>query len=156
MKLIFGMSLDEQPLPMPAADSGGLLHCGPQGLLQTLESQLGLAGQPKDNDYLRIEEYRQALRLYLEAATGSLLSPAPLPPINLLRPQIYCSAATSCCSPAGLSSWQLDTPPRLRAIAEVEHCFTDQAPDALSPGFADRFHLVHQKLEPASHHSNGH
>ena len=144
MKLIFGMSLDEQPLPMPPADSGGLLHCGPQRLLQTLESQLGLAGQPKDNDYLRIEEYRQALRLYLEEQPEAFFARAFAADqfataTNLLqrRDELL------------LAGWdfalQLDTPPRLRAIAEVEQCFADQRL-TLSPGFADRFHLAQQKL----------
>lgn len=144
MKLIFGMSLDEQPLPMPTGSSGGLTHCGPQGLLQTLETQLGLSGQPKDNDYLRIEEYRQALRLYLEQQPDTFFARAFAADqfataTNLLqrRDELL------------LAGWdfqlQLDTPPRLRALAEVEQCFTDGRLER-SAGFADRFQLVHQKL----------
>jgi hypothetical protein len=144
MKLIFGMALDEQPLPLPPGTAGGLTYCGPQGLLQTLETQLGLSGQPKDNDYLRIEEYRQALRQYLEQRpeaffAASFAADQFATATNLLqrRDELL------------LAGWdfqpQLDTPKRLLTLAEVEHSLSqNQRP--LSPGFADRFVQVRQKL----------
>ncbi|HFA47930.1 MAG TPA: hypothetical protein ENJ95_02800 [Bacteroidetes bacterium] len=61
MKLIFGLSLDDLVLPRPEKTVGGVYRCGPQTLLPLLETLLGLSGQPENIDFLRIEQYRQAL-----------------------------------------------------------------------------------------------
>lgn len=61
MKLIFGLDLDDRCEPRPATAEGGVFYCGKNGLLASLEAFLGLSGHPDDIEYLRIEQYRQAL-----------------------------------------------------------------------------------------------
>ena len=65
MELVFGLELDGPALPLNAFPEGGIAYLGPQGLLRTLENHLGLSGHPTDNEYLRIEAFRQLLIPFL-------------------------------------------------------------------------------------------
>ena len=60
MTLLFGLELDDLTLPRPDTE-GGVHYCGRKSLLSLLESYLGLDGHPDNIDYLRIEQYRQAV-----------------------------------------------------------------------------------------------
>lgn len=62
MEVVFGMALDEEPLPGSLMYKPGCEVLGPWGLLDLLERQLGLPGAPKDNEILRVEQYRQVLQ----------------------------------------------------------------------------------------------
>jgi len=66
MEIRFGLAFDDEPLPAPPVGRGGQQYLGPVGLLYFLESRLGLIGLPSNNEYLRVEQYRQALRYYLD------------------------------------------------------------------------------------------
>ena len=66
MIVLFGTQLDSGCLHREAPLETGIHRTGPQGLLQLLESALGLSGQAPDTEYLRLEAYRQTLRSYLE------------------------------------------------------------------------------------------
>jgi hypothetical protein len=60
MTLCFGLELDDFTLPRPATE-GGIHYCGRKSLLSLLETYLGLDGHPDNIDFLRIEQYRQAV-----------------------------------------------------------------------------------------------
>jgi len=144
MKLIFGMSLDESPLPAPPATQGGALYCGPQGLLRILEIQLGLSGHADDNDYLRIESYRQALRTYLNKREDAFFAAA-------FRADQFATAADLLQrrDELLLGGWDFEEQPglpaRLAELARVEQCF-QQGDLELPPGYADRFSALLRKL----------
>jgi hypothetical protein len=70
MKLIFGLDLDDRCEPRPATAEGGVFYFGKNGLLACLEAFLGLSGHPDDIEYLRIEQYRQALIGLLATVLG--------------------------------------------------------------------------------------
>ena len=65
MQVFFGMALDDVAFPMPESSTGGIQYLGPQGILYFLESHLGLLGHPPNDEYLRIEQYRQAIQQQL-------------------------------------------------------------------------------------------
>jgi len=69
-KLYFGLHLDETAYPkatdLGAATDSGTYYCGPSGLLNLLEKQLGTADYPSNNNYLRMEQYRQTLQKHLK------------------------------------------------------------------------------------------
>lgn len=146
MILHFGMALDEEVLPLPEHSTGGSHYLGPQGLLAFLESHLGLAGYPRDNEYLRIEQYRQVLRRYLsenpQAFFGaSFAADQFATAANLLqrRDELL------------LAGWNFEPlpgmPERLECMAALEALL--KAPGSqleLSPGFACRFSQVIRQL----------
>ena len=66
MRLHFGLSLQDVFLPLPDSTLIGEAYFGPRQLMQYLEQQLGLSVPEEDVAHLRIEQYRQALKSYLE------------------------------------------------------------------------------------------
>lgn len=145
MKIVFGLALDDPHLPPPPLTDGGVHFLGPNGLLRTLESYLGLAGHPSDNDYLRIEEYRQALRRYLEQRPDAFFT------ASFIADQF--ATATEMLSRRDellLAGWDFHAggaPPRLATLAAVEKNLRDHPDYRLSPGFADRFTAVLEVLD---------
>ncbi len=144
MTLYFGLALDDAVFPQPTETKGGTLYLGPQGLLYTLEAHLGLIGHPPENEYLRIEQYRQALRGYLEQHPRAFFrvsfeADAFATATNLLmrRDELL------------LAGWNFATdtalPERLHCLSEVEAMF-DSQDRILAAGYADRFMAVLQKL----------
>ncbi len=145
MTIYFGLALDDVVFPKPRQTGGALHFLGPQGVLYTLESHLGLIGHPPENEYLRIEQYRQALQSYLRK-----------------QPEVFFKAsfeadqfatATELLSRRDellLAGWNFtesrDLPERLRCIQEIETLF-DDVNRTLSAGYADRFIAVLQKLD---------
>jgi hypothetical protein len=65
MRLFFGLEFDDQVYPS-ATEQTTTIYLGPKRLLQWLETQLGLVGYANNNDYLRVEQYRQAIVLHLK------------------------------------------------------------------------------------------
>lgn len=137
MEIYFGLQFDENVHPMAPGTIGGIHYFGPQGLLEMLESHLGLIGHPSENEHLRIEQCRQAIRRHLEAVpeafyrrsfTADQLATAAR--ILQLRDQLK------------LAGWDFQssskTPVRLQTIAEIEQILEEQE-QKLSAGFADRF-----------------
>ncbi|MDX1939583.1 MAG: PD-(D/E)XK nuclease family protein [Saprospiraceae bacterium] len=145
MTIYFGLGLDDVVFPKPLQTTGSQHYLGPQGILYTLESHLGLIGHPPENEYLRIEQYRQALQIYL-----------------LQRPEVFFKAsfeadqfatATELLSRRDellLAGWDFvefnDIPARLKCLTELESLF-DGNNRKLSAGYADRFMMVLQKME---------
>ncbi|TAK43147.1 MAG: hypothetical protein EPO28_06380 [Saprospiraceae bacterium] len=154
MKLIFGLELDDLHLPGFSAAEGGVHYCGHKGLLHLLETHLGLSGHPDDIEYLRIEQYRQALQCHLKNYPGAFFQKsfeadqfATATELLGRRDELL------------LAGWdftsQADTPPRLRTIAGIETLFQPAgdapAPLTLSPGFASRFCEVLDALDHRRH-----
>lgn len=148
MTIYFGLALDDISYPRPLTSTGGSRPLGPQGLLELLESHLGLSGHPNDNDYLRIEHYRQALSRYLREEEGAFYAAA-------FRADQF-ATATELLSRRDellLAGWDFeapaDAPPRLRCLAAIEASFRRETP--LPPGYADRFRAVLQQLGRRRH-----
>lgn len=155
MKIYFGLELDDLVYPQAKQTEGGVHYFGPQGLLYMLESHLGLIGHPADNEYLRVEQYRQALRLHLELHEQAFFQP------SFEADQF--ATATELLSRRDellLSGWSFELVPampyRLKCLAQVEALFNSpeskqEEPLRLSMGFADRFVVVLEKLETRPH-----
>ncbi|MCF8245411.1 MAG: PD-(D/E)XK nuclease family protein [Saprospiraceae bacterium] len=146
MKLIFGLQLDNPSLPRPDTEAG-VHYVGPKGLLALFETWHGLGGHPNDIDYLRTEQYRQALLIHLADAA------APVFYQKSFEADPFTTAADLCSrrDELLLAGWDFqkktDTPPRLATIAEIEAIFqTDPEVHHLDPGFADRFDAVLRAL----------
>lgn len=155
MIIYFGLELDDLVYPQAKTTEGGVHYFGPQGLLYMLESHLGLIGHPADNEYLRVEQYRQALRWHLEVNQeaffgASFKADQFATAIELLsrRDELLLSG-WSFIEKAGM-------PDRLQCLAQIEASFHNPSGNSetqlyLSMGFADRFVAVLKKLETRSH-----
>lgn len=155
MTVYFGLDLDDLVYPKETQTTGGVHYFGPQGLLYMLESHLGLIGHPADIEYLRVEQYRQALRLYLEEHEDAFYR------ASFTADQF--ATATELLSRRDelkLSGWSFaeepSMPVRLRCLAQIEAFFENKAPNQeeplqLSMGFADRFAIVLEKLDARPH-----
>ncbi len=147
MKIIFGLALTDPPLPPPPPTEGGKLYLGPNGLLRTLESLLGLSGHPADNEFLRIEEYRQALRHHLEQFPESFFA------ASFAADQF--ATATEMLARRDellLAGWDFDpagAPSRLACLAVIEETLRSHPERSLSPGFADRLMSILERLHAA-------
>lgn len=142
MKLIFGLQLDNPSLPRPDAEVG-VHYVGPKGLLGLFETWFGFGGHSDDIDYLRVEQYRQALLRHLADTV--------VPPFyqKSFEADPFTTADEMLCrrDELLLAGWDFlqneRTPARLATIAEIEKNFeTDVEGFCLTPGFADRFHAV--------------
>lgn len=138
MEVFFGLAFDDTPLTETPANKGGYLVLGPVGMLYYLESQLGLIGLPQNNDYLRIEQYRQAILLHLEQ------NPTAFYKASFHSDQFATAAALLAKrDELVLAGWnfQLINTPRLDCIVAFEKILED-ASFSLASGFADRFALI--------------
>ncbi len=136
MLINFGLAFDDPVYPQPEDSCGGLLYCGPHKLLSLMEGQLGLGMPAEDNEHLRIEHYRQAVKRFLESYPEAFFKASFeadhfATVVELLRRR----------DELLLSGWDFpsseDVPERLRCLATIETIF--QAPDFdYAPGFADR------------------
>ncbi len=148
-QLYFGLHLDETAYPkatdLGATTDSGTYYCGPSGLLSLLEKQLGTADYPSNNNYLRMEQYRQTLqkhlKLYPEVFYGASFGADSLATAgNLLsrRDELL------------LAGWDFETndfmPDRLKVAASIEQLRLQEG-DMLSLGFADRFVQVLEALQ---------
>lgn len=146
MKVYFGMALDDTAFPQPEHTTGGTSYLGPQGILFFLEAHLGLLGHPSDDEYLRIEQYRQAIRRQLESTPGlfyeaSFRADQFATATNLLerRDELL------------LAGWDFQagagTPERLRCLAGLEALLREgKGGLRLAPGYAGRFTAVLEAL----------
>lgn len=146
MKVFFGMALDDAAFPLPETTAGGAHYLGPQGMLYFLESHLGLLGHPSDDEYLRIEQYRQAIRKQVQASPGifyqaSFEADQFATATNLLerRDELL------------LAGWDFrqdeGLPERLRCLAELEEMISQgKGGIRLAAGYAGRFTAVLETL----------
>lgn len=144
MTLTFGLRLDDNFLPYPAADAGGHYYVGSRGLIHTLEKFFGLPGGTENVEYLRIEQYRQACLRHLEKTQNSPFYQAAF------EADAFAVAADllSRRDELVLAAWDFEltenTPSRLRTLAEIEACCAEKT---LAPGFADRFAQIEKALQ---------
>ena len=150
MELIFGLQLDTQVFPKPIPGKHGCRVVGPNGLLQILESYLGLSGHPNDEEHLRIVQYRSALR-YTAAKSESAFYQ------ESLNADDMGTAATLLAwrDELLLAGWDFKAtnllPERLNALSAVEACIQKEQEFSLNPGFAGRFVEVIDKLGVRKH-----
>lgn len=151
MIINFGLWLDEESRQRKDSLSGNILSLGPKGLLYLLESRMGLAGYANDNEYLRIEAYRQALKIFLEREPHAFFK-------NSFDADQFATAAELLSRRDELKINGLaftptaDTPERIQVICQIEQHFATASdgiskPKALPFGFADRFCQVLEKIE---------
>lgn len=159
MKIYFGLELDDLILPQPTDIQGATHYFGPNGLLTMLETHFGLTVLPANNEYLRIEQYRQAIMRHSANCGEENVS-------------FYCRSfeADQFATAAELLSrrdelllagWDFsmknDLPFRLRTLAEIEAIFNQDPSDVqgtkleLSLGFADRFVAVFKNIGQRRH-----
>ncbi len=144
MKIFFGLQFEELVYPQAEGIQGGLSYLGPQGLLLMLESYLGLIGHPADNEHIRIEQYRQAIRKHREQNIPSFYEN------SFLADQLATAARLlQLRDELKLSGWNFQTgeasPNRLRVLAAIERILQN-GENKLAPGFADRFMMILEKL----------
>lgn len=174
MTIYFGLELDDLCFPKAAVSHGNIHYFGPQQLLFMLESHLGLIGHPANNEYLRIEQYRQALLKHSEATETAFY-------LRSFEADQFATAIEllSRRDELVLAHWDFQIkekmPIRLKTIAEIEQYLKvgyaektteqnnspqlslnfDAAPKPeqlwLAPGFADRFVTVLQYLDKRQH-----
>ncbi|MGB0862589.1 MAG: RecB family exonuclease [Saprospiraceae bacterium] len=144
MKIFFGLELDQ--LIYPEQPVGGYWYCGPKKLLTFLETHLGLVGHPTNNDFLRIEQFRQAIQrhqvIHPEAYYAASFGADPLATAATLlerRDELK------------LGGWDFiptkNTPNRLKTISQIENIAqTSEEGLGLSSGFADRWCAVLETL----------
>jgi len=159
MHIYFGLELNDSVYPKPTTTEGGVHYFGPQRLLEMLESHLGLIGHPNNNDYLRIEQYRQALIKHQKKSKTAFYK------ASFEADQL--ATATTLLSQRDellMAGWDFDnnkeTPKRLKVIADIEQIlspkretkanqvslFGEMTTLRLAPGFADRFVAVIEQL----------
>ncbi len=154
MKIIFGLELDDLVIPRTNEIQGGIHYFGPKGLLFMLESHLGLIGHPVNNEYLRIEQYRQAILKHLTFHESPFYK-ASFDADNFATATELLSRRDELL----LAGWDFEKrnnlPVRLRVLSEIEQIFAQPPSEeevvSLSPGYADRFIDVLEKLVNRSH-----
>lgn len=139
MIIRFGLQLDEHVFP---AVTEAQLTLGESTFLPWIERQLGLQYHQKQ-DHLRIEQYRQALLIYLESDEHAFFaesfaadSLATADTLLTMRDELI------------LAGWnfaiQTKMPTRLKALAILEQIVEQE--DLLDWGFAERFRQVERVL----------
>jgi ATP-dependent helicase/nuclease subunit B len=150
VNVFFGLQFDSEVFPNGPALQGNVRYTGPNGLLILLESFLGLSGHPADIEYLRIEEYRQVVRHFLQQQPDAFFRTsfeadqfATATDLLHRRDELL------------LAGWNFqtgaDVPPRLQCIAQLEQLLHTHDDFHLSPGPADRYIAVFQALEHYRH-----
>ncbi len=140
MTIHFGLKLDDLVYPplhqIHSEYPEGMVYCGPFGLINFLEEQIGIPPQEADLEYIRIEQFRQALYRFAENNpnayyTRSLAADAFATAEYLLarRDEML------------LVGWDFHindkTPERLQTLANVQHLYEGTGQKV--NGFADRF-----------------
>lgn len=147
MKIYFGLELDDLVFPKSKITEGNIQHIGKQGLLNLLEIHLGLVGYPNNNEYLRIEQFRQALTIHLRDHPDSFYK------ISFEADQLATSTTLlKMRDELVLSNWNFEAsnqlPHRLQSIAAIENIFLNTENDLiLTPGFSDRFQFISKALD---------
>ncbi|MBR9920184.1 MAG: PD-(D/E)XK nuclease family protein [Bacteroidetes bacterium] len=145
IKITFGLQLDNAKIPQSSPLIGGHYYQGPRGLLHILETYLGLSGHPSDQEYLRIENYRQALSGLLKEQPGVFYARSfqadqfgTAQELLSRRDELLMNGWDF--SPKG------NCPDRLQTLSALEGHFFRSC-----PGYADRFDEVLEKLKSRKH-----
>lgn len=146
MTIYFGLDLDEGAYLQNKKHSFGTSICGSKKLLFLLESQLGLTGHANDVEYLRVEQYRQAIIQYLSLNEECFFS-------NSFTADQFATANEMLkrrdeLAESGYDFEEEDSAPeRIRIIAELESLLDLEPSLTLSSGFVDRLNDVILALE---------
>lgn len=137
MLLYFGLALDEDGTPLPARATRQEVYLGPNQLIRWLEDRLGLSMPNTDIDFLRTEQYRQALKRHLQD------HPAPFYRASFQADDLATADALLSRRDELLGAgWDFQIqealPDRLRTLAEIEALFQTEPQLSLWPGWADR------------------
>ncbi len=142
MKVFFGLTFDDSFFPQPSYTKGGVYYAGPKGLVQILESHLGCTLANTNNDYIRIEQYRQSLHQYLQKESATFFEAS-------FKADQFATAAELLerRDELLLCGWDFqpgpNVPHRLQCLAEIE---TLAKKNKLAAGFADRVHRIIQLI----------
>ncbi len=138
MIIQFGLELEERCYPEQINTPESIeMVCGLYGLLQYLEKHLGTS-YPERNDYLRQEQYRQALATHLLANPTAFFA-------RSFEADAIATANTllSYRDELLLAEWDFETnekmPTRLATLATIEQQLQVGLPMYLYDGFAERF-----------------
>lgn len=143
MQIYFGLALDDVAHPKSSSTTAQVQYLGPKGLVLFLESRFGLTGHSSDNEYLRIEQYRQALILFLQNRPEAFF-------LDSFQADQFATAQELLKrrDELKLAGWFFSAssgtlPERLQCISDIEAII--QAKDySFEAGFADRFcDLIH-------------
>lgn len=141
---------------MPESSRVGEAHFGPQGILVYLEKAMGLPGAPREHEYLRIEQYRQALAAHLKAHPDAFFKSS-----FATDPFAVATDLLQRRDELMLAGWDFkrakDLPGRLRCLADIEHQLKGGGA-GLALGYADRLLEVLEKIqkEPVPFHQVKH
>ena len=142
MHINFGLHFDDRVLT--ARDEhleAEIFDVGPYQLLQLLETHLGLAGHPTDQEAIRIEQYRQALLQY-EPLHGRAFYYASFEADAFGTSADLLSRRDELCYAAWDFDAADDAPERLQVLARVERLL----PADFCAGRADRYVAVLKAL----------
>ncbi len=141
MIIQFGLELEETAFPVYIDVPEKVeLSCGINGLMAYLEKHLGIH-YPERQDYLRYEQYRQTLAVYLEKNptaffASSFEADSIATAIAMLenRDELF------------LGNWDFakveNMPVRLQVFAELEEMIQQGSPTYLDDGFAERYRKI--------------
>lgn len=138
MTIQFGLELEERYFPESIQTPEPIEQCyGVYGLLQYLEKHLGIS-YPERNDYLRQEQYRQGLAIYLTNNPTAFYA-------RSFQADAIATANTLLAyrDELLLADWDFaveeEMPARLKTLATIEQQFQQGIPTHLYDGFAERF-----------------
>ncbi len=155
MTIFFGLEFDDQVYPS-ATEQPTTVYLGPKRLLQWLETQFGLVGYANNNDYLRVEQYRQAIVLHLKETPTPFYKKSfeadPFGTATTLlawRDELVCLSTYDAEEKKWISFFQFpkkNSPIRLQVLWEID-VFFKQKQNYLSFGYADRVAQVMDYLQ---------
>ncbi len=146
MKLVFGLELDRSCYAGAETGTSGTHYLGPGGLMELLERLFGLAGPLRENEYLRMEAFRQICRKAVEKYGDKDLFFA-----RSFEADDFATAADllSRYDELLLLGWDFaeeeNMPPRLQAMARLHKLSRGHLPQ----GKAERLLAIEQRLEGA-------
>lgn len=153
MNIYFGLDFDQ--IVHPELQNSGTWYCGTKKLLHFLETHLGLLGHPTNNEFLRIEQFRQAIQKHLHHSHQEASTVRPFYARSFEADPL--ATATNLLERRDeliLEGWDFivnnDTPNRLKTISELE--FLAQSTEhttgiGLTMGNADRWRTIENELE---------
>lgn len=151
MQLYFGLNVQSDLLHHQAGLSLGKQYVDPKQFLLLLEQHLGLVSKDEDIEYLRVEQYRQALKHYLAQAGDAFFKNAFVADdlgvaADLLKRRDELLVA----------KWDFKieaiTPERLALLAKIESYWKDDTNTLkLYAGKADRLLKLQKHINRATH-----
>lgn len=149
MIVYFGTQLDGGALPRISKAETGVFRVGPMGLLQLLETALGLGGAPSDIEYLRLEAYRQIIRRFLEE-NGDAFFAASFHADQFATASDLLARRDELLGAGWDFSHSPSLPGRLMALAGLEALWSESGRKEY-PGFSDRLEAILQRLPLLPH-----